>query len=62
MSLDEGSVDQTLPKILVLGKTQQGKSSFIKRMASGAIEVVVGDGKTACTKDLRFHTCELRDI
>ena len=29
--------DEDLPKILVLGKTQQGKSTFIKSMSQGEI-------------------------
>lgn len=40
-----------IPKILVIGMTQHGKSTFIKHMIDRSIEVPkVGNGRIACTK------------
>ena len=55
-------IDDDIPKILMLGKSQQGKSSLIKRMAAGPIDIKIGGGRLSCTKDLKFYVCDLRNV
>ena len=55
-------VDDDIPKILMLGKSQQGKSSLIKRMISGPIDIQIGGGRISCTKDLKFYVGDLRNV
>ena len=31
-------------------------------MSSGPIDIQIGDGRNPCTKDVRFHICNLRNV
>ena len=50
------------PTVLVLGKCQQGKSTIIKNMGGEeTIEIGIGTGFQACTKEMRKWPCNLRN-
>ena len=44
----------------MIGKTQQGKSTFVKSMLGGIVEVELGDGRISCTKVLKFYEGRIR--
>ena len=51
-----------IPTVLVLGKCQQGKSTVIKNMGGEETkDIDIGNGKQACTKEMRFWPCILRN-
>ena len=53
-------LDPMIPKILLLGKCQQGKSTFVKHMSNSKCDIKIGNGLLACTKDLGVYEFQLR--
>ena len=51
---------QILPKILLLGKICQGKSSLIKQLAKESFEIQIGDGSLPYTNEIQFYKVTLR--
>ena len=52
-----------LPKILILGKTQQGKSTLIKHLdRDNKIQIGIGNGVESCTKGLNTYKIYLRGV
>ena len=58
-SFPESELD-CMPKVLVMGKCQQGKSQFIKMMSKNNIEINIGNGMLPCTRLTTFYPVELR--
>ena len=64
--LTKQEFDRT-PKLLLLGKTQNGKSSLLINLCHPAAQeelkkkVKVGNGMESCTKDLQFYSIILRE-
>ena len=58
-----------MPKILLLGKTQNGKSTLLINMSNPGLQketeklkykVSIGDGVHSCTSEISFHLVTLR--
>ena len=44
-----------MPKVLLLGNFQTGKSSFIKSLVTEDLSIEIGDGTRLCTKEITFQ-------
>ena len=50
-----------VPKVLLIGKIQQGKSSFIQSLSSEKVDIAIGDGNVSCTKTIKHYPVTLRN-